>query len=148
MNLLFDTNILVHLAKDNSLHLLQQINPDNQKVYISVVTIAELKSFALQNNWGPRKLGLLGLLLEDISAVTISENLTDTYAQIDAYSQHRNRSFAHYTFNTARNMGKNDLWIAATTALLGLKLVTTDGDFDHLHEVFFDVQKLKPSDLK
>lgn len=148
MNLLFDTNILVHLAKDTSLNLFQQINPGNQKVYVSVVTIAELKSFALQNNWGPRKLGLLGLLLEDISAVTISENLTDTYAQIDAYSQHRNRLFAGYNFKTARNMGKNDLWIAATAALLGLKLVTTDSDFDHLHEVFFDVQKFKPSDLK
>lgn len=148
MNLLFDTNILIHLAKDNSPHFFQQINPDNQKVYVSVVTIAELKSFALQNNWGPRKLNLLGLLLEDISAVTISENLTDTYAQIDAYSQHRNQLFADYTFKTARNMGKNDLWIAATAALLGLKLVTTDGDFDHLHEVFFDVQKLKPADLR
>ena len=148
MNLLFDTNILIHLAKDNSLNLFQQINPDNQKVYVSVVTIAELKSFALQNNWGPRKLGLLVLLLEDISAVTISGNLTDTYAQIDAYSRHRNRLFAEYTFKTARNMGKNDLWIAATAALLGLKLLTTDGDFDHLHQVFFDVQKLKPAELR
>jgi tRNA(fMet)-specific endonuclease VapC len=44
-------------------------------------------------------------------------------------------------------MGKNNLWIAATAALPGLKLVTTDGDFDHLHEVFFDLQKLKPTDL-
>ncbi len=107
-----------------------------------------MKSFALQNNCGPRKLGLLGLLLEDMSAVTISENLTDTYAQIDAYSRHRNQLFADYTFKTARNMGKNDVWIAATAALLGLKLVTTDGDFDHLHEVFFDVQKLKLADLR
>jgi predicted nucleic acid-binding protein len=39
-----DTNILIHLAKDNSLRLFQQINPDNRKVYISVVTIAELKT--------------------------------------------------------------------------------------------------------
>jgi len=45
-------------------------------------------------------------------------------------------------------MGKNDVWIAATAALLGLKLVTTDGDFDHPHEVFFDVQKLKSADLR
>jgi tRNA(fMet)-specific endonuclease VapC len=148
MNLLFDTNILIHLAKDKSLNLFQQINPDNQKVYVSVVTIAELKSFVLQNNWGTRKLALLGVLLDDISAIAISENLTDTYAQIDAYSQHRNRLFSDYTFKTAWNMGKNDLWIAATAALLGLKLVTTDGDFDHLHEVFFDVQIFKPSYLQ
>ncbi|QKJ33028.1 type II toxin-antitoxin system VapC family toxin [Mucilaginibacter mali] len=145
---MFDTNILIHLAKDNSLRLLQRINPDNQKVYISVVALAELKSFALQNNWGPRRLNLIGLLLEDISAVTISDNLTDTYAQIDAYSQRRNRLFTEYNFTTARNMGKNDLWIAATAALLGLKLVTTDGDFDHLHEVFFDVKRLRPADLR
>lgn len=148
MNLLFDTNILIHLAKDDSLNLFQRINPDNQKVYVSVVTIAELKSFALQNNWGPRKLALLELLLEDMSAVTISEILIATYAQIDAYSQHRNPLFPDYNFKTARNMGKNDLWIAATAALLGLKLVTTDSDFNHLHEVFFDIQKLKPSELK
>lgn len=39
-------------------------------------------------------------------------------------------------------MGKNDLWIASTAALLGLELVTTDMDFNHLHEVFVDVQML------
>lgn len=45
-------------------------------------------------------------------------------------------------------MGKNDLWIAATAALLGLKLVTTDHDFDHLHDVFFEVQKFSTRDFK
>ncbi|WP_224751124.1 PIN domain-containing protein [Mucilaginibacter pankratovii] len=45
-------------------------------------------------------------------------------------------------------MGKNDLWIASTAALLGLTLVTTDNDFDHLNNVFFDVRKIKPVELK
>jgi len=35
-------------------------------------------------------------------------------------------------------MGKNDLWIASTAALLGLKLITTDADFNHLHDVFIE----------
>jgi tRNA(fMet)-specific endonuclease VapC len=39
-------------------------------------------------------------------------------------------------------MGKNDLWIAATAALPGLKLVTTDADFNHLHKVFMEVKWL------
>ena len=47
-------------------------------------------------------------------------------------------------------MGKNDIWIAATAALLGAQLVTVDRDFDHLHGIFFDViyidQKLTPAD--
>ncbi len=45
-------------------------------------------------------------------------------------------------------MGKNDLWIASTAALLGLKLVTTDADFNHLDQVFLEVQYLEPQFLR
>ena len=45
-------------------------------------------------------------------------------------------------------MGKNDLWIASTAALLGLTLVSTDADFDHLNGVFFDIRKINPVELK
>jgi len=41
-------------------------------------------------------------------------------------------------------MGKNDLWIASLAALLSLKLVTTDADFDHLNDVFFEVGRIAP----
>ncbi|WP_162996638.1 type II toxin-antitoxin system VapC family toxin [Mucilaginibacter celer] len=44
-------------------------------------------------------------------------------------------------------MGKNDLWIASTAALLGLTLVTTDKDFDHLHQIFMEVKRIAPEDL-
>lgn len=40
---------------------------------------------------------------------------------------------------SSRNMGKNDLWIAATTIVSGSKLVTSDSDFDYLNKVYFDV---------
>ncbi len=43
---------------------------------------------------------------------------------------------------SARNMGKNDLWIAATAHILGAKLLTTDGDFNHLDGVFLDLKKV------
>jgi len=45
-------------------------------------------------------------------------------------------------------MGKNDLWIASLAALLGLVLVTTDSDFEHLDNVFFTVRKINPSEFK
>lgn len=41
----------------------------------------------------------------------------------------------HYSEKEARpaiQMGKNDVWIAATAAATGAWLVTADGDFDHL----------------
>ncbi len=148
MNLLFDTNILVYLARDYSLKLLQQINSDGDKVFISVSTVGELKSLALQNNWGLKKRSLVDVLLEEMLVVEINENLIDTYAQIDAYSQCKNPSFDNYAHKTARNMGKNDLWIASTAALLGLTLVTTDADFDHLNGVFFDIRKINPGKFK
>lgn len=41
-------------------------------------------------------------------------------------------------------MGKNDLWIASTAALLGLTLVTTDADFQHLSEIFLELRQIEP----
>ena len=149
MNLLPDTNILLHLSKDVDFHpRIKIINPDNWKMCASVVTIGELKSLAFQNNWGMRKLQSVTEILEDVVVVEVGENLVDTYAEIDAYSQRRNPRITDYSFATPRNMGKNDLWIAATASLLGLKLVTTDADFNHLHQVFMEVQMIKPTLFK
>lgn len=41
-----------------------------------------------------------------------------------------------------------NLWIAATAALLGLKLITTDQDFNHLHRVFIEVECLTPESFR
>jgi tRNA(fMet)-specific endonuclease VapC len=71
--------------------------------------------------------------------------LINIYSEIDAFSQRRNPSYSDYSFSTPRNMDKNDLWIAATAALLGLKLVTTDTDFNHLQQAFIKLQIIKPS---
>jgi tRNA(fMet)-specific endonuclease VapC len=144
MNLLLDTNILIYLAKDPSRRLLTQIiNPDNQKVFVSISSIGELKSIALQNNWGARKWQVINAVLDDVIIVEINEVLADTYAEIDAFSQRRNPSYSNYSFNTPRNMGKNDLWIASTAALLGLKLVTADADFNHLHQIFLEIHYIE-----
>jgi tRNA(fMet)-specific endonuclease VapC len=77
----------------------------------------------------------------------INQLYLNIYAEIDAYSQRLNPSFENYSFDTPRNMGKNDLWIASLAALLGLRLITTDADFDHLHNVFFEVKKIDPIDF-
>jgi len=36
-------------------------------------------------------------------------------------------------------MGKNDLWIAATSSILNATLLTTDTGFDHLNSVFLTI---------
>ena len=82
-----------------------------------------------------------------MNIVDINQLYVNIYAQIDAYSQRLNPDFVNYPFDTPRNMGKNDLWIASLAALLGLQLVTTDGDFDHLNNVFFPVRKIDPEEF-
>jgi tRNA(fMet)-specific endonuclease VapC len=146
VNLLFDTNIILTLIRSNNYDdIIGLLNPDSVPIYISVVSEAEIKSIAIQNNWGINRRNKLNLFLDNVNIVEISQMFVNTYTEIDSYSQCRNPAFVDYPFFTHRNMGKNDLWIASLAALLGLQLVTTDGDFDHLNGVFFDVQKLTPT---
>lgn len=70
-----------------------------------------------------------------------SEETIDCYAEIDAFSQGKLPDKPLGL--TARNMGKNDLWIAATAHVLGAKLLSTDVDFDHLDGVYFDLLRIK-----
>jgi tRNA(fMet)-specific endonuclease VapC len=149
MKLLLDTNILIHLSKDPTFQFLTKVtNPNDQGLFISVVSLAELKSLGLQYRWGVKKWQIINSIIQDAVIIEATENFVDTYSEIDAYSQRRNPRITDYPFASPRNMGKNDLWIAATASLLGLKLVTTDADFNHLHEVFIEVQVLKPELFK
>lgn len=76
------------------------------------------------------------LIIADIN----SENILNRYAEIDAFSQGRLEN--RVSNFTARNMGKNDIWIAATASVLDAVLLTTDNDFDHLNEEFLSVAKI------
>jgi tRNA(fMet)-specific endonuclease VapC len=145
MNLLFDTNIILNIVRATDFSgIIYHLNPDDSPVYLSVVSEAEIKSLALRNRWGINRRNILDNFLDQVNIVEINQLCVNIYAEIDAYSQRMNPSFENYAFDTSRNMGKNDLWIASLGALLGLRLITTDSDFDHLHNVFFEVERIKP----
>src|SRR5450631_2066272 len=123
MNLLLDTNILLGIVRaGNYSGIMQFINPANSIIYSSVVSEAEIKSISLKNKWGTKRFDILHNFLDEINIVEISQSYVDIYAEIDAYSQRLNPNFKSYPFDTPRNMGKNDLWIASLAALLGLEL--------------------------
>ncbi|MDB4920946.1 type II toxin-antitoxin system VapC family toxin [Mucilaginibacter sp.] len=121
MRLLLDTNILIFLSKDPSFKLLEKIvNPEGQRIFISVVSIAELNSLSIQYKWGIKRWQVLNFIIEQAVIIEVNQNLINIYAEMDAFSQRRNPSYSEYSFNTPRNMGKNDLWLASIAALLGL----------------------------
>lgn len=142
MNYLLDTNIVLTYLRNNE--TAQKIEKElnlfsvENTLLISVVTVGELKSIAIQNNWAERKVNLLLNKLNEFIITDIHiEEIVNQYAKIDAFSQGK---FSEYKTNfSSRNMGKNDLWIAATASALGLELVTMDNDFNHLKGVFIEL---------
>ena len=105
---------------------------------ISAVTIGEIRSIAIKNAWGDKRIKIVEKMLNELVVIDVRfDDLFDAYAEIDAFSQGKLPS-RKSTFS-ARNMGKNDLWIAATTYITDSKLLTTDKDFDHLNGEYFEV---------
>ena len=79
-----------------------------------------------------------------VSLLVIPINRTDihaAYAEIQAYSQ--GKIATKPLGQSARNMGKNDLWIAATTHVLEASLLTADKDFQHLDQVYFPLELIE-----
>lgn len=111
MNYLFDTNILVFIARDNSgYRIIEKMNPDNKIVYVSYANIAEIESIAFQNGWKNNRMKRLELFLDNVRIIEMSDTFLKTYLEIDAYSQKKHPNFDSYPFDTPRNMGKHDLW--------------------------------------
>ncbi|OWP61451.1 hypothetical protein CDA63_19315 [Hymenobacter amundsenii] len=120
----FDTNIVIaHLRRQQQLPL---------RAVLPFAVVGELEAFALKADWGYQKVAFLRQLLERYPLVGFVPELASLYARLDAYSQGRLRGQPLPSGLSARNMGKNDLWIAATALYLDLPLHTTDNDFDHL----------------
>ena len=142
MRYLLDTNILLlYLREDRTTLEIEenyQILDSENLAFISVVSKGELKALALRNKWGNRRIRELENFLDLFLVVDINaEDIIDRYAEIDAFSQGKLESYTPLT--SARNMGKNDIWIAATASILEAKFLTTDKDFEHLDGVFLDL---------
>ena len=125
--LVLDTNILVHWLRGTAagikLKADYELGARRPRPIIPVVVKAEIKSLALQLEWGPAKQRALDELLRELPMADISsEPVLDAYARVDNESR-----------KLGRRMGKNDLWIAALAAVQNAVVVTTDRDFEHLN---------------
>jgi tRNA(fMet)-specific endonuclease VapC len=97
-----------------------------------VVVKGEIRSLVIRLGWGETKQAKLDALLRDLLVLDISsEDVLAAYARIDAESCAQ-----------GRRMGKNDLWIAASAAVLDAVILTTDADFDHLHPSIVRVERI------
>ena len=136
---LLDTNILVQYVRDDSVwrriqtrYSLLLIDP---KPGICAVTVGELRSLALQWNWQVVKRNQMDFILSYVQHYTIARDpIYKAYATIETYTR-----------SIGRRMGKNDLWIAATAAVTGAHILTTDHDFDHLSPKLVQLEWIDPA---
>jgi len=145
MDYLLDTGILLIFLRRSS--LLNEINQKYQPMssqntsMISVVSMGEIKSIAIRNQWATKRMDLLGQFFQQFLIADIHvESIIQRYAEIDAYSQ--GKLPGKPLLMSARNMGKNDLWIAATASVLEATLLTLDHDFNHLKNEFLEVETI------
>jgi predicted nucleic acid-binding protein len=120
--MIYDTNLLIRHIRNRSLPPIQTVIP--------IIVIGELEAFSLKADWGAQKIGFMRYLVDRYPIADLEPDIIPTYAQIDAFSQGKLQILPLGT--SARNMGKNDIWIAATAMYLDMELHTTDNDFDHL----------------
>lgn len=144
-----DTNMVIAALKDQPHWKRAQIDhslgADDALVMICAVTLAELLSLTEQLGWGTPRKEKLEKLMRRYVIINISHNdlpMMEAYARIDAFSQGKLVGFTLGLIS--RNMGKNDLWIAATASVTKATLLTTDADFDHLKGIFLQLDRIKP----
>lgn len=149
-NIVIDTCVFIHIVRDTltgrkCLEALEKYD-EAANIIVSVVTKAELESFIAQNNWGKPKIDRLNKILAEITYIDIANAdhlLIDSYTEIDAFSKRKIKDRnGNLLSGSARKMGKNDLWIAATAYALDTPLMTTDGDFDHLNGIHLNIMKV------
>ena len=125
---LLDTNILLAYVRWQGLaqyiEATFQLGARQPTPVISIVTEAEIRVLAAQNQWGAFKRRMLEeKMLDFLTIVPIPcKGILAAYVEIDDYSRRRGRV-----------MGKNDVWIAATAKVEQATILTTDRDYDHLH---------------
>lgn len=148
MKYVIDTNILVHIVRNSTTWesidmTFEPFNFPKNETYVSFVSIAEILALSLKLDWKKTKITRLTEFLSKLEIISVSNDIDDeliqNYALIDAYSQGKLTTLPLPTGISARNMGKNDIWIAATAHSIEATLLTTDKDFEHLDTIFCKV---------
>ena len=147
MDFVLDTNILVYFVRNDAyicqLETQFSLFSSNNSTFISVVSVGEIRSLAYQFGWGEAKLKRMNYFLHALRPFPIEgDEITAAYAEIDSFSKGQHPNMKLPANVSACKMGKNDLWIAATSMLFNATLLTTDNDFLHLSPRFFKVEKV------
>ncbi len=120
---LLDTNIVLHATRENSpvstaIEGQFQLRDSPFRPTICEVTVAELWAFA--QSWGEKRKELLKRTIDDLLIVPIGDvRVHHRWAELYSFARSKGMAIQH---------DHNDVWIAATAHVTGLKLLSMDGN--------------------
>lgn len=126
MAVIVDTDVASYLLKGDSRAELYRPYLFGLPKIVSFMTLAELRRWEKQNNWGAKRIKQAREFLDDFSVVYPDEKLCEIWAQI--------KSDAH---RKGRPIGTADAWVAAVALMFDVSLVT------HNRKHFVNVKNLK-----
>lgn len=126
MAVIVDTDVVSFILKRDTRATLYRPHLENLPKIISFMTLAELRCWELQNNWGTRRIKEAREFLDEFTIVHTDETLCEIWAEI--------LRDAHKYGNPIETA---DAWVAAVALLFDVPLVT------HNRRHFQNVKNLK-----
>ena len=113
MAVIVDTDVASYLLKEDSRAELYKPHLFGLPKIISFMTLAEMRRWEIQNNWGARRIKQAREFLGDFSVIYPDEKLCEIWAQIKSDSHRKGRPI-----DTA------DAWVASVALMFDIPLVT------------------------
>jgi tRNA(fMet)-specific endonuclease VapC len=115
MAVVVDSDVVSFVFKENTRSRLSTPHLVNVPKFISFMSLAELRRWKMQNNWGGKKTAKFDEFLLDFGVVHSDEGLCEIWAEI-RYDAHKYGN----PIDTA------DAWVAAVALLFDIPLVTNN----------------------
>ena len=130
--ILLDTGVVFQALRDNALW--KRIEAEHQllsrkdRPILPIICVGELLAIGRMNGWGIHRITSLESILTNLIIADIrSRQVIEKYAEIKAFVR-------------GKEIGQNDIWIAAIASVAGAHVLTCDTDFQRLEEGQFLTQ--------
>jgi len=144
---LLDTNMLLGLTRKAAwakwAYDFYELSRSDCVVFTSIICKGEITALAEKRGWAANRRTQLDKVLSEFPSVNPDRpEIIQAYAHIDAWTHGKLPGTAVTSPpvpQPAVSMKQNDLWIAATARATKAKLLTTDKDFDHLRDIWINL---------
>ncbi len=139
---LLDTGVLLGFVRQarwaHAVHVNHDLGSTEAMSFTSVICQGELLALSEKLGGGAKRRSVLEEALGNFPTLGITPLVLQSYALIDAWTHGRPVTGFPPPPTPAVSMKQNDIWIAASACVSQATLLSTDKDFEHLHDIWVD----------